>query len=133
MRWRLLISVHIATSLVVCPIKYLTCSRTIRYISATTAIHCFAAFRHSIRKSAHLVVANPYLCYTLHFFIFLIQARAGNAVPEEFDECVHVGMVYFIQFRRTNKCLGLVQANCDVLLQGPGKSSIITGIIIITF
>ncbi len=44
------------------------------------------------------VVAKAHLCDGLHFFVFLIQARARDAVPEEFYQSVHVSIVSFIQF-----------------------------------
>ncbi len=42
---------------------------------------------------------NAHLCDRLHFFMLLVQARAGDAVPEEFHKkSVLISFVCFLSF-----------------------------------
>ena len=123
-------NVHIAIILVPGPIRFLTFTRAIDCTSASTAILCFAAFH--IWNIALLVAANTHLCDIFHLFVFLVQAGAGNAVPVEFNQSVHVERHLFY-FRPTNKCLGLVKHDCDVLFHVPSTNSHLLGTIIIAF
>ncbi len=84
------LSFRVTIRLVLWPVDSLAFTGAISYTSASTAIHCYTALRHCIRKSALLVVAISHLCNILHFFVLLIQARAGDAVLEEFDKCVNI-------------------------------------------
>mmetsp|Transcript_25879 Transcript_25879/g.39761 ORF Transcript_25879/g.39761 Transcript_25879/m.39761 type:complete len:94 (+) Transcript_25879:106-387(+) len=56
------------------PISFLTFRGAVGYTSASTAIHCFAAFYFSERDTALWVVAKTHLCDGLHFIILGIQA-----------------------------------------------------------
>ncbi len=69
--------------LVLFPMGFLTCTRTVSDAKASITIHCVAAFRHSTWKTALWVKTNTHLWYVLHFFVFIVQARAGDALPEE--------------------------------------------------
>jgi len=57
------------------PSSFLAFTRTVGCTSASTAIHCFAAFRRSIRKIAMYVVANVHLCDILNFFFTSKQVQ----------------------------------------------------------
>ncbi len=64
--------VFVTMRLVHFPMSYLAFTRTVGYTSASTAIHCFAAFHFTIRKIALGVEANAHFCCILHFFVFFI-------------------------------------------------------------
>ena len=67
---------------------------TICYKSAPITVHSFAAF-HS-KEIALQIEAPTHLCHALHFFVFLIQAGAGNTLPEEFYERVKIRWVLLL-------------------------------------
>jgi hypothetical protein len=98
---------NVTGSLVCCPISFLASTGTIGYTSASTAVHRFAAFHLvSIRETALWIPANAHLCNMFHFFVFPIQAGAGNARSKEFDKCVIIGADrQFLNFWQINCCL----------------------------
>mmetsp|Transcript_10990 Transcript_10990/g.16208 ORF Transcript_10990/g.16208 Transcript_10990/m.16208 type:complete len:80 (-) Transcript_10990:215-454(-) len=69
----------------------LTFRGAIGYTSASITVHSFAAF-HS-KEIALRIEAPTHLCHALHFFIFLIKATTGDALPEEFYKRVQIGWV----------------------------------------
>ena len=95
-------------SSVLFPVSFLAFTRTISNTSASITAHCLAAFHISIITLR--VAAKAHLCDILHFFIFLIQAGAGDAIPEEFDKCVHVER-NFACFYKIVTSLSLFQLN----------------------
>ena len=80
------------------PICYLTFTGTIRCISASTAILRFPAFNKSTWNTALFIVACAHLWNMFHLFVFIIQAGAGDALPEEFHQCVIVGEIRLLYF-----------------------------------
>ena len=107
-----------AISLVVYPVSLLVFTGAIRCTSASTAIHCFVAI-YRTRNRALWVETKPHLHDIFHLFVLLIQAGAGNTPPEEFDKCVHVGIVSFQHFWPIEWGLSSLQPNSDALLQVP--------------
>ena len=91
-----------------CPIGYLTFTGAIRCTSASAAVLCFAAFHFSKWNAALSVfskwnaalsvVTNAHLGNVLHFIVHLIQAGAGDAMPEEFDKRVHISEICIFYF-----------------------------------
>mmetsp|Transcript_9080 Transcript_9080/g.11464 ORF Transcript_9080/g.11464 Transcript_9080/m.11464 type:complete len:83 (-) Transcript_9080:319-567(-) len=71
--------------------SFLAFRGAVGYTSASTAIHCFAAFH--ARFVALQIEAQARLCRILHFFVFLIKAATGDTLSEEFYKRVYVGWV----------------------------------------
>ena len=91
-------SVIVTICLMLCPIGYLTFTGAIRCTSASAAVLCFAAFHFSKWNAALSVVTNAHLGNVLHFIVHLIQAGAGDAMPEEFDKRVHISEICIFYF-----------------------------------
>ena len=115
------------------PVGFLTVTGAIRCTSTSTTVLCFTAFNHSAWKLTLRVVANAHLRNMLHICVFLVQARAGNAMPKEFHQRMLIGQERnFFYFDPMDSSLGLFKPNCDVLLHIPGISSNLTSTILVT-
>ena len=90
--------IAVTNRLVRFPVSFLTFTGAIRYTSASTTIHCFAAFQLSVRGSTLRVVANAQLRDRLDFLVDLIQAGARDPMPEEFHERVLSALIVSLIF-----------------------------------
>ena len=115
-KFSLLCSMIFAEYFVWWPRSPLTFTGAIGCTATSAAIYCFATFNISIGVIALRVVAKAQLCNRLHFFVFRIQATAGNAPPQEFYQRMVVGgcIRHFDDFRPINK--GLFARQCCVVL-----------------
>jgi hypothetical protein len=70
------------------------------------------------------IPAPAHLFDRFDFFVFLIQARAGNTFPEVADECVFICSEEFNEFHWTGHCF--VSPQLNPLLQVIVSKSIVS-------
>jgi hypothetical protein len=99
------------------PVLRLTFWRAIVRPTTSSTREQGSAFHHSFRMATGRIRSPAHLFDRFDFFLFLIQARAGNTFPKVADECVFICTEEFSEFHWIKHCFGSPQRNIYQLLQ----------------